>query len=117
VDLNVYSFNSVSDKEFLDLISQRESFVLEGIQRTNMGEAVRKVEMLIESRGLKCRVYLKGRSATVAAVAMPVSPLAIGGWLSGIAIGIHNIATWNPDYEIAKNLATGTLTLSYKKID
>lgn len=115
MDFSVYSIKTVSDEKITSLIDNKSSFVLEDIDRLNMGEAVRTVERLIESKGLSCRVYTKGRAATVGAAAIPISPTVIGGWASAIGIGIHNIATWNPDYEIAKNLATGTLTVKYKK--
>jgi len=115
MDFGVYSIKSISNEQIRSLIEQKGSFVLENIDRLNMGEAVETLENLIESKGLSCRIYTKGRAATVAAAAIPVSPTVIGGWVSALAIGAHNLATWNPDYEIAKNLATGTLTVTYKK--
>jgi hypothetical protein len=115
MDFGVYSIKNVSNELITGLIDNRGSFVLENIDRLNMGEAVEMLEKLIESKGLSCRIYTKGRAATVAAAAIPVSPTVIGGWASALAIGVHNLATWNPDYEIAKNLATGTLTVTYKK--
>ena len=39
----------------------------------------------------------------------------LGGYAAGIAIGLHNLATWDPDYEIAKNIPAGTLLINYKK--
>ncbi|WFP49699.1 hypothetical protein PL263_16555 [Methylomonas sp. EFPC3] len=115
MDTGVFSIKSISDEKIDSLINERKSFVLEDIPRIHFGEAVKAIEKEIESKGLKCRVYTKGRSATVAAAAIPISPTVIGGWASAIGIGIHNLATWDPDYEIAKNLATGTLTVTYKK--
>ncbi|EIC30306.1 hypothetical protein [Methylomicrobium album] len=115
MDIGVYSVKSISDEKIGTLIDERKSFVLEDIARLNFGEAVNTLEKTIESKGLTCRVYTKGRSATVAAAAIPISPTVIGGWASAIGIGIHNLATWNPDYEIAKNIATGTLTVTFKK--
>lgn len=115
MDIGVYSIKSISDARIGALIDERKSFVLEDIGRLNFSEAVETIEKAIESKGLKCRVYTKGRSATVAAAAIPISPTVLGGWASAIGIGIHNLATWNPDYEIAKNLATGTLTVTCKK--
>lgn len=115
MDILVYSIKVVSDDVINGLILKRESFVLEEIDRLNLGEAVEMVEKLIEAKGFSCRVYTKGRAATVAAAAIPISPTVIGGWASALAIGVHNLATWNPDYEIAKNIATGTLTITYKK--
>jgi hypothetical protein len=44
-------------------------------------------------------------------------PTAIWGVASAAFMGAHNVATWDPDYEIAKNRVTGTLTVTYKKKD
>jgi hypothetical protein len=115
MDIGVYSIKVISDEKISSLINDKQSFVLEDIASRNIGEAVRAVERVIESKGLKCRVYLKGRSATVAAAASSMTPVALGGWASAIGIGLHSLATWDPDYEIAKNPATGTLTVTYKK--
>lgn len=115
MDIGVYSIKSTTDDFIAGLIASRQSFVLEGIDFLNFGEAVEAVEKKIESEGLTCRIYSKGRAAAVAAVAIPISPTVIGGWASAIAIGVHNMVTWNPDYEVAKNRATGTLTVTYKK--
>ena len=115
MDLGVYSIKTITDAEINKLIDERKSFVLEDMEILNMSEAVETIERIIESKKLSCRVYLKGRAAIVAAAAIPISPTVIAGWASAIAIGVHNAATWNPDYEIAKNPATGTLTITYKK--
>lgn len=115
MDIGVYSVKRVSDSEIGKMIDQRKSFVLNDIARTNMGEAIKSLEKSIESRGLRCRVYTKGRAASMAAAAIPTPVTVLGGWASAIAIGAHNAVTWNPDYEIAKNLAMGTLTIDYKK--
>ncbi|MBP6720296.1 MAG: hypothetical protein KA173_15640 [Rhodoferax sp.] len=115
MDIGVYSIKSVSNEKIRSFIEDKKSFILEDIEVLNMSEAIETLEKEIESKGLSCRVYLKGRAATMAAAAIPISPTVLGGWAAGIAIGIHNLATWNPDYEIAKNPATGTLTVTYKK--
>lgn len=115
MDIGVYSINKVSDSQIDELLDQHKSFVLQDVARTNMSEAVESIEKKIEFRGLKCRVYTKGRAASIAAAWIPFPITAIGGLASAIAIGAHNIATWDPDYEIAKNLAMGTLTINYKK--
>ncbi len=76
-----------------------------------MPEAIEPLEKLIEGKGLSCRVYPKGRVAALGALAVP-NPVTVAVSLGTAAfIGAHNLATFNPDYEIAKNLATGTITL------
>jgi len=115
MDIGVYSIEEITNNEISKKIKKHESFVLNEIEVMSFGKTVETVEELIESTGLKCRIYTKGRAAAIGAAAIPVSPTVIGGWLSGIVIGIHNIATWDPDYEVAKNMATGSLTITYKK--
>ena len=115
MDIAVYKIDGLTNDQIGIFIDQKKSFVIEDISRTNMGEAINTVEKIIEDKGLKCRVYTKGRSATVAAAAIPASPTVIGGWAAALGIGIHNVLTWNPDYEIAKNPATGTLSIICKK--
>ena len=88
MDYSVYSINSVSDAQIAGLIASRTSFVLEDIARLNMPEAVASVEKAIESRGLKCRVYTKGRAAALAGeLAVPLV-----GWAAAAAMGIHRNA-------------------------
>ena len=115
MDNGVYSIKSITNEKIASLIQQRASFVLNDVDTIHMSESVKTVEKIIESKGLSCRVYLKGRSATVAAAAIPISPTVIGGWAAALAIGAHNLATWNPDYEIAKNPVASNLSISYKK--
>ena len=113
MDVNIYAIDELPDEKFSHLIESRKSFTLTNI--THMKKTVLKIESLIEAKGLKCRVHTKGRAATVAAAAIPVSPAVLGGWLSGIAIGVHNLATYDPDYEIGKNRLSKELDVKYKK--
>ena len=119
MDINVYKITDISDDRIRELIAAKESFVLEGIERLNMGEAVEATEKAIESAGYRCRIYSKGRIASIglyAAAGFEFPPaVPIIGFAAGLAIGAHNLATFNPDYEIAKNIATGTLTVTWKK--
>lgn len=117
MDISVYPIKSVSDEKIKNLIVTKQSFVLEEIDRFNMGEAVTSVEKAIKSAGYKCRVYSKGRAASVGvwAAAGVFPPAAAIGFISALAIGAHNLVTFSPDYEIAKNLATGTLTVTWQK--
>ncbi|MGS1108212.1 hypothetical protein ACVCNH_18305 [Achromobacter anxifer] len=111
MDISVYSIKAISDEEVAKLIDERRSFVLEDVARLSMPEAVEALEKLIEGKGLSCRVYTKGRVAAVGAFAVPNPVTAAVSLGSAAFIGAHNLATFNPDYEIAKNLATGTITL------
>ena len=75
-----------------------------------MSRAVNKIESIIEAENMRCRVYTVGRSAVAGA-----SMLSGVGGLIGIAstIGIvtHNLATWDPDYEIGKHQVDNKLSI------
>lgn len=116
MDISIYSINEISNKEVEELLKARKSFILKDIPRTGIGEAVETVEKLIESLGMKCRIYTKGRKALMVAAAASNPFTMVGGIASAVVIGAHNVATWSPDYEIGKNIATGTLTVECKKL-
>jgi len=123
MEINVFQFEDLTNDRVGAKLDAREDFVIEGIKRVNMAEAVGTVEKLIEDRGMRCRIYQKGRvaaalGATAAAVVVPVvGEVAIGAALVATTVGsaAHHLATFNPDYEVAKNLVTGSLTITYQK--
>ena len=90
------------DAKFLDintlsrLIYERKSFVIENV--SDVSETVKRVEHEIEKTKLSCRVYTEYRSTALAGSLW--SPTVILGVASAVAIGVHNLSTWNPDYEI-----------------
>lgn len=81
----------------------------------NMKHVVSMIEGMIEKKGYKCRVYSENRSATLAAAAIPTGLTQLAGIGSAIGMAVHNIATFNPDFEIGKNKFNGTVTVKYKK--
>lgn len=111
MDISVYSINSISNEAVSELIAERRSFVLENVARLSMSEAIETLEKIIESKGMTCRVYTKGRVAAVGVFAVPNPVTAAVSLGTAAFIGAHKLATFNPDYEIAKNMATGTITL------
>ncbi len=115
MDNGVYAIDSISNDEIRKKISNRESFILKDIELSFWGETIETLESMIESKGLTCRIYTKGRSAAIAGIAIPTPFTILGGAATAIATAAHNIATYDPDYEIAKNPATKTLTVTYKK--
>lgn len=59
---------------------------------------------------MKCRVYSENRAAVAGAAVFT------GVGLAGIAaIAAHNLATYDPDYEIGKNKLSNTVSVSCKK--
>lgn len=114
-DISTHPIQNLTDDKIKNMIDKRLSFVIKDIDRLKFSGIVKLVEKTIESKGLKCRIYTQGRAATVAAAVIPTPITMLGGYAAGIAIGVHNLATWDPDYEIAKNIAAGTLLINYKK--
>ncbi|MBE0470357.1 MAG: hypothetical protein IBX55_12740 [Methyloprofundus sp.] len=95
------------------LIDKKYNFQVLAV--TNQTNVVSKIEGLIEKNGYKCRVYTENRAATLAAVAIPTGITQIAALGSAVGMAVHNIATFNPDYEIGKNKFNGTVTVKYKK--
>ncbi|EOU5655558.1 hypothetical protein ACOAYS_003501 [Escherichia coli] len=107
------------DAKFLDintlskLIYERKSFVIENV--SDVSETVKRVEHEIEKTKLSCRVYTEYRSTALAGSLW--SPTVILGVASAVAIGVHNLSTWDPDYEIGKNYIKRRLSVKYKKAE
>lgn len=101
-----------SDEDLIALIQRKESFTLTKV--TNFSQTVKKIERLIEANNLSCRVYTAGRSTTMAA-SLASGPASIFGLASATVIAMHNIATYSPDYEIAKYPLADKLVINYKK--
>ena len=110
----------------------------EVVDINDMSEAVSVLEKTIEECGLRCRTYTSKRSAVTAAVAaggvagtvgastvgvvfIPVvgvslAPiLGLAGISTAIGIGLHRLATRNPDYEIIKHPLSKKIVVEYKK--
>ncbi len=115
MSVQIESFNADElTKEKLDeLIFYRRSFAVFNVM--DISETVKLIEHAIEhqEKKLTCRVYTEFRSTAVASSLW--SPTVIFGAASAVAIGVHNLATWNPDYEIGKNYIKKTLSVKYKK--
>lgn len=110
IDIPQYSTN-VTENTIEGHIVRRETFEITGIK--DMSYTVKKIEKIIENYGLKVRVYRANRSAAIAGAAIPTGVTqAVGVW-SAIGIGLHNLATYNPDFEIVKS--RNSLKVVYKK--
>ncbi|MGM0429783.1 MAG: hypothetical protein ACQEQ2_05740 [Pseudomonadota bacterium] len=115
MDVRVYGVRELPDEKLMKLLRDHESFVIEKVPRKHFGEVIKTLEKHIESLDMKCRVFAKARKSLMAGSFF--GPTAIWGAASAAFMGAHNVATWDPDYEIAKNRITGTLTVTYKKKD
>lgn len=110
IDLPRYTADELTLEKLDALVARHESFQV--VTVSNISATVKKVEGRIEKAGLRCRVYTEYRSASMAATFTPAAPWGLG---AAVGIGLHNLATLNPDYEIGKNKIAGTLTVKYVK--
>lgn len=115
VDVEVFTARELTVAAIERAIANRLSFKVVAIE--DMGALVNIVEGQIEKQKLSCRVYLEYRAA---ALGVGLSPFG-AGWgqlvaaVAGIGMGIHNLATFSPDYEIAKNPLKAYVLVTYKK--
>ena len=95
------------------MIRKMRSFKI--VEIKDLSFVVNSIESEIEAQKLRCRVYTEHRAAVIAGVAVPTGITQLAGIATALGIGVHNLATINPDYEIAKNIVTNTVTVNYKK--
>ena len=110
IDIQKVTSDEMTFEKLETLIMRRESFQVVAV--SNLGAVVEKIEGRIEKQNLKCRVYSEYRSTAMAAT---FSPAAVVGLGAAVGIGLHNLVTFNPDYEIGKNKLAGTVTVKYMK--
>lgn len=108
-----YTADEISMAKLNDLVARKVSFKIFMVEDISI--MVKRIEGTIDKNRMRCRVYTEYRSATMAAAAIPTGVTQITGLATALGIGIHNIATINPDYEIAKNSINDTVTATYKK--
>ncbi|MGQ0286756.1 biotin/lipoyl-containing protein [Pasteurellaceae bacterium 22721_9_1] len=84
------------------------------IKTDDIASVVDEVEEMIEKCGYKCRVYMENRASAMAAAAVPGVGM-IASIAAGVAIAAHNLATFDPDFEIGKNFWDGKVNVVYKK--
>lgn len=114
MDLPSYNVIDLSPEKLTEFLLAHKSFEITDLPGGVMYRIeVENLEKLIDELGMKSRIYTRGRKALLAASVF--GPTALFGAASAIAMGAHNIATWNPDYEIGKDIKGNTITLEYKK--
>ncbi|EOX1298573.1 hypothetical protein ACPDLO_003624 [Vibrio cholerae] len=113
VDIKKFTSDELTKEKLQELIKSKKSFQVVAVR--DISFVVNKLEGEIEKLGLSCRVYTEYRSAAMGAMAIPTGITQVTGLFTAIGVGIHNLATFNPDYEIAKNQFNGTVTAMYKK--
>ncbi len=94
-----------------NLIDTHQSFEICGVAVGDMLTICAELEKYIESQNLKCRIYTKNRIA--AGLAYVLNPA--WGILSLTSIVAHNILTYDPDYEIYRDIANNRIGVEWKK--
>lgn len=108
--MHTVKYDSLNNTYLDSMITNKKSFEVLGAGG-KIKECVSLIEKTIESNGLTCRIYTEGRSAAVA-----TGLLTLGvGLVAAAGIAAHNVATFNPDYEIGKNLIKNKITVKFKK--
>lgn len=91
------------------LITRRCSFEIIGASG-RMLELCSMLEDEIERQGMRCRIYTRNRSIAAGGMAWTGA-----GLFSLAAIAAHNLATYNPDYEIGKAVVDNKIYVEFKK--
>lgn len=99
------------ENEYQNLIDNYQSFVISVMNVSDMLDISSQLESYIESKHLTCRIYTKNRWLT-ALSGLTNKRL---GLFSLALIAAHNIMTYNPDYEIARDLANNRISVVYQK--
>ena len=113
IDILKFSSDELSTEKLRELVAQKRSFQVAAVK--DISYVVNKLEGEIEKQNLRCRVYTEYRTAAIAGVVVPTGVTQLAGIATAIGVGLHNLATINPDYEIAKNQVMSTVTATYQK--
>lgn len=110
-DIKKIPFDELTSDRLRGLIAGNDTFQVVAV--SDIGTLVAKLEAAIENAGMRCRVFTEYRaSSLLGACLVPTAPLA---WMAGIGMAAHNLATFNPDYQIGKNKLASTVTVKYMK--
>ncbi|QNM87916.1 hypothetical protein [Aliarcobacter cryaerophilus] len=114
-DTNNLKFTSdeINAQKLDELISSRKSFQIVAVK--NISYIVNLIEGAIEKKSLSCRVYSEMRAAAMAGIVIPTPVTVFGGLAAAAGTAIHNLATYDPDYEIGKNYLKNSITVKYKR--
>lgn len=109
------TYSQLESGEAKQLVANHKSFEIVGLSG-RMSSAVALIETVIENQDLKCRVYIYGRVAAAGASFFG-GITGVAGIASAVGMAAHNLATFNPDYEIAKHKIDNKLSVNYKHTD
>lgn len=107
------NYEEATSEKLKELVNAQESFEIIGLAG-KIRKIVEKVENAIESNGYRCRIYTYGRVAAAGASFFGgiTGLLGIG---SAAAMAAHNLATLNPDFEVAKHPIDNMVSVKYCK--
>ncbi|UAB73830.1 hypothetical protein INR79_22050 [Vibrio sp. SCSIO 43132] len=113
IDIKRFKADELTKEKISELVEAKDSFQVVAVR--DISFVVNKIEGEIEKQNLSCRVYTEYRSAAMGGMVIPTGVTQVAGIFTAIGVGIHNLATYNPDYEIAKNKFNSTLTVIYQR--
>lgn len=113
IDIKKFTADELTKEKISELVEAKGSFQVVAVR--DISFVVNRLEGVIEKQGMSCRVYTEYRSAAMGGMAIPTGVTQVTGLLTAIGVGIHNLATYNPDYEIAKNKFNSTVTVIYQR--
>ncbi len=73
------------------------------------------LEKIIEDNEHSCRIYLQARRGFLMSISVPVVGQMLGA-ATAIGMAAHNLATYNPDFEIRKGMSNKVRVTNKKKI-
>jgi len=101
-------------RKLTELVKDRKSFKITQIGK-DFFEYTGCICEIIENAGYTCRLYTAHRWLCMA-LALISTPLARGiGIFTALSIAAHNIATYDPDYEIRRHPLDSVITVSYQR--
>ncbi len=107
------AYDELKSDSAVKLIKEKSSFTIIGLSG-KMSDAVDLIEEQIEKEGYSCRIYTYGRVAA-AGGSFFGGITGLLGAASAIGMVAHNLATYDPDFEIAKHIVDNKLVVSYEK--
>ena len=96
IDIEKYTSEDITTEKLSELIAKKASFQIVAVKNISSGN---KVEGAIEKK-IRCRVYTEYRAAF--SKFRDPNRAYVAGFASVIGIAAHNLATFNPDYEIER---------------
>lgn len=115
------TLTGLNESKIEELLKKRASFEIVGL-RGQFKAGIKMVETKIESLGMKCRVKSDLKSAVMqggaagALIGLVSAPATLTVAAVTVVAGVgHTLATYDPDYEVLKDLVNKRLRVLYKK--